>query len=68
MLADGRATIKVSGQTYDVEPEIIDEAAALPVLSPKRRRVWKRVGIEHYVKLKLAPTRGQSTPADTKKD
>jgi deazaflavin-dependent oxidoreductase (nitroreductase family) len=55
VLAAKRATVITQDQTYDVvEPEIIDAAAALPALSPKRRRVWQRVGIEQYVRLKLA--------------
>ena len=55
VLAAKRATVTTQGQTYEVvEPEIIDAAAALPVLTPTRRRVWQRVGIEQYVRLKLA--------------
>lgn len=39
VLAAGRATISVQGESYDVvEPKIIDAAAALPALSPRRRR------------------------------
>ncbi len=51
----GRATIQVSGQTYDVvEPGIIDAASAAPQLSARRRCVFQRFGIANYVKLKLA--------------
>lgn len=58
VLAAKRATVGTQGQTYEVaDPEIIDAATALPVLSPKRRRVWQLVGIEQYVRLKLASSR-----------
>jgi deazaflavin-dependent oxidoreductase (nitroreductase family) len=57
VLAAGRATISSQGESYDVaEPEVIDAAAALPVLSTQRRRTFQRVGIEHYLKLKDAST------------
>jgi hypothetical protein len=45
--AAGRATISSQGENYDVvQPEIIDAAAALPLLSARRRRTFERVGIE----------------------
>lgn len=51
----GRATLVVSGQTYEVvEPEIIDVATAAPQLSATRRRVCQRFRIANFVKLKLA--------------
>jgi hypothetical protein len=34
------------------QPEIIDAAAALPMLSPQRRRTFERVGIDGYLMLK----------------
>jgi deazaflavin-dependent oxidoreductase (nitroreductase family) len=53
VIAAGRATISVKGETYDVtQPEVIDGAAALPSLSPGRRRAFERLGIAHYLKLK----------------
>jgi deazaflavin-dependent oxidoreductase (nitroreductase family) len=53
VIAVGRATISVKGETYDVtQPEVIDGAAALPSLSPGRRRAFERLGIAHYLKLK----------------
>jgi deazaflavin-dependent oxidoreductase (nitroreductase family) len=59
VVAAGRATIQVEGQTYDVvEPEIIDAAAAAPQLSPRRRRAFARFGIDNFVKVKLVPTTG----------
>lgn len=57
MLAAKRATIQANGRTFDVvEPEILDAAAALPQITPRRRSVWQRLGITDYVKLKFAPT------------
>jgi hypothetical protein len=53
VIAAGRATISVKGETYDVtQPEVIDAAAALPSLSPGRRRAFERLGITHYLKVK----------------
>jgi deazaflavin-dependent oxidoreductase (nitroreductase family) len=55
----GGATIKVGGETFNVVgPEIIDAEAAAPQLSPKRRRVFERFGIDKFVKLTLAPGKG----------
>ncbi|MGO9030407.1 nitroreductase/quinone reductase family protein [Mycobacterium sp.] len=57
VLAAKRATIQANGRTFDVvEPEILDAAAALPQITPRRRSVWQRLGITDYVKLKFAPT------------
>jgi hypothetical protein len=54
VLVAGRASMQVSGQTFDVvEPEIIDAASAAPQLSPRRRRAFERFGIDHFVKVKL---------------
>jgi deazaflavin-dependent oxidoreductase (nitroreductase family) len=59
VLVDGAATIKVGGETFRVvEPEIIDAATAAPQLSPKRRRAFERFGIDKFVKVTLAPTKG----------
>ena len=53
VLAAGRATISSQGESYDVvQPEIIDAAAALPALSPRRQRTFQRVGIEQYLRIK----------------
>lgn len=55
VLAAGRATVSAEGETHDVtEPEVIDAAAALPMLSPKRRRTFERIGIAQYLKVTLA--------------
>ena len=51
--AAGRATISSQGENYEVvQPEIIDAAAALPMLSAQRRRTFERVGIEGYLRVK----------------
>jgi hypothetical protein len=55
VLAARRATVSADGQTHDVtEPEVIAAATALPMLSPRRRRTFERVGIAHYLNVKLA--------------
>ncbi len=49
VLAAGRATISAKGETHDVvEPELLEAAAALPMLSPRRRRTFERMGIAQY--------------------
>jgi deazaflavin-dependent oxidoreductase (nitroreductase family) len=51
--AAGRATILSQGENYEVvQPEIIDAAAALPMLTAQQRRTFERVGIDGYLKLK----------------
>lgn len=53
VLSAGQATILTNGETYDVtEPEVIDAAAALPSLSPNRRRRFERMGIAQYLTVK----------------
>ncbi len=55
VLAAGRATIQVQGQTYEVvQPTIIDAEAAAPQLSAKRRRAFQRFRIDRYMQVKLA--------------
>ncbi|NKY31876.1 nitroreductase family deazaflavin-dependent oxidoreductase [Nocardia speluncae] len=54
MLATGQATMSVEGETRDVtEPEVIDAATALPMLSSKRRRTFERIGIAQFLRVKL---------------
>lgn len=56
VLAAGRATISVQGESHDVvQPAIIDAATALPLLSDQRRRTFQRVGIEHYLRVAGQP-------------
>jgi deazaflavin-dependent oxidoreductase (nitroreductase family) len=55
VLAAGSAAITVDGESHDVaEPELIDAATALPMLSPNRRKTFERVGIAQYLRVKLA--------------
>lgn len=55
VLAAGRAAISFQGESYDVaQPEIIDAAAALPLLSTERQRTFGRLGIEHFLRVKDA--------------
>jgi len=53
LLAAGRATIEVKGETYDiVEPEVKDAAAALTLLDKRHQRTWRRFGIKRYLRVK----------------
>jgi hypothetical protein len=55
VLAAGRATVSAKGEAHDVtEPEVIGAAMALPMISPRRRRTFERVGTVQYLKVKLA--------------
>jgi hypothetical protein len=55
VLAAGQATVSAKGETHDVtEPEVIDAATALPMLWPRRRGTFERVGIAQYLRVKLA--------------
>ncbi len=57
VLAGGRATISSEGASFDVvQPQVIDAAAALPALSAPRRRMFQRVGTEHYLRVNDRPT------------
>jgi deazaflavin-dependent oxidoreductase (nitroreductase family) len=52
VLAAGKATVTVDGESYEVrQPEVIDAAAAAPLLSDRRRRQFDRFGISHFVRL-----------------
>ncbi|MGO8852016.1 hypothetical protein [Mycobacterium sp.] len=56
VLAAGKATIQVDGQTYEVvHPRIIDAAAAAPQLPPGHRQTFGRFHIEKFMKADLAP-------------
>jgi hypothetical protein len=48
VLAAKRATLSANGETH----EVID-AAALPMLLPRRRRRYERLGIAQYLKLEV---------------
>jgi deazaflavin-dependent oxidoreductase (nitroreductase family) len=55
VLAAGRATITSTGSTYDVvAPEIIDATSAAALLSPRRRRGFRRLGIDKFLHVTLA--------------
>jgi deazaflavin-dependent oxidoreductase (nitroreductase family) len=57
VFAAGRATLSANGETHDVtNPELIDASTALPMISPRQRATYQRVGISQYLKLKLAET------------
>lgn len=57
VLAAGRATLRVHGQTYGaVEPEIIDATTAFRQLSPRRRREFGRFRIKNFLKMSGEPT------------
>lgn len=54
MLAAGHATIETKGDSHEVvNPAIIDDAAALPRVSPRRGRVWRFFGIRHCVQVSI---------------
>ncbi|MEY8014146.1 nitroreductase family deazaflavin-dependent oxidoreductase [Mycobacterium servetii] len=56
VLAAGRATVRVHGETSGaVGPEIIDAATAAGQLSPRRRREFARFGIKNFLKLEREP-------------
>jgi deazaflavin-dependent oxidoreductase (nitroreductase family) len=53
VLAAGRAEIEAKGETYDVfEPEVIDAGAALPLVDERLHRMWRRFGIERFLRVK----------------
>lgn len=55
VMAAGQAELEIQGQTHRVTaPEVIDASTALPRLSPERRRTFQRIGIAHYLDVKLA--------------
>ena len=55
VLTAGRATITSAGRAYDVvDPHVIDAASAAPKLSPRRRRGFRRLGIDRFLEVKLA--------------
>lgn len=52
VLAAGRATLLIDGETHEVTaPEVIDAATALPMLPPRRRRTFERMGIAQYLRV-----------------
>ncbi|WP_370331896.1 nitroreductase family deazaflavin-dependent oxidoreductase [Mycolicibacterium hippocampi] len=58
VVASQHATITVRGRTYAVtDPQLIDAETAGPQLSPRRRRVFERFGVDCFVKLRWAEQR-----------
>lgn len=48
--AAGRASVTVHGESFDiVDPHVIDAATASTQLSARRRRAFRRFGVEHFV-------------------
>lgn len=55
VITAGGATIVRKGEMLNVRsPEIIDATQALPMLPHSRRRTFERVGISHYLLLRIA--------------
>lgn len=54
VITAGRATLVSKGRTYQVEsPEIIDATQALPLLPGDRRRTFERIGVEHFLRMRV---------------
>lgn len=52
VLAAGRATIQVKGETHPVTaPKVIDAAEAFPLVPAAHARTWRLLGIGHYLKV-----------------
>ncbi len=56
VLAAGQAAVSFQGKSYEVvHPEIIDGAAAMPLLTSWRQRTFQRFGIDRYLKVQDQP-------------
>lgn len=54
VIESGRATLVSKGRTYQVRsPEIIDATQALPLLPADRRRTFSRIGVEHFLRVRV---------------
>lgn len=54
-LAAGKATLTVGGRTFDVvNPRILDGTDAGVQLPPRRRRIYRRFGIDRFVRFDVA--------------
>ncbi|MCV7150446.1 nitroreductase [Mycolicibacterium pyrenivorans] len=59
-LASSSATLTVGGQTFEVvNPQILGATGAAAQLSPRRRRVYRRFGIDHFVRFDVANPSGE---------
>jgi len=53
ILATGNATIDVHGRHYSLfEPQVLDMDTAFPMLPARLEQTWRRLGIEHYVRIR----------------
>jgi deazaflavin-dependent oxidoreductase (nitroreductase family) len=51
--AAGEAVIDLHGIPYAVDqPQVVAAAEALPIVRPSRRRVWRRLGIEGFLRVR----------------
>jgi len=51
--AAGEAVIDLHGIPYAVDqPLVVPAAEALPLVRPSRRRIWRRLGIESFLRLR----------------
>ena len=51
--AAGEAVIDLHGIPYAVDqPQVVPAAEVLPMVRPSRRRVWRRLGIESFLRLR----------------
>ena len=51
--AAGRATLVVEGREHTIdEPVVVPAREALPIVREKRRRVWHRLGIEEFLRVR----------------
>lgn len=58
--AAGRAGVTVHGESIDlVDPRVIDAATASTQLSARRRRAFRRFGVEHFVTFAVAAHSGK---------
>jgi hypothetical protein len=54
VLTAGGATVVRKGETFATEaPEIIDATQALPMVTQDHRRSFERVGIGHFLRLRI---------------
>lgn len=54
VFAAGRAGLEVSGESFAVtEPRVIGADEALLLVRPARRRVWRLLGIERYLRVSI---------------
>ena len=53
--AAGGATLRVRGTTFEVSaPQIVAAATAFPLVPPMHARIWRRMGIELYLRVRIS--------------